>query len=187
VATLRGSAGYNGRSGDTNEEGVEAYLRNQAAAKGGDTLVYISRQRGAVGDGDTLSQPRGAAVTGGCPNCVSMTASAYRCAAASAPATAASTAAPAADPPFPEKAAAAALAAASESARASCPPGGPGGEARVKVTFATSGDVVYAEVVGGPFSSRPAGECVARRFRNAHLPPFSGEARTLSAVVRLGE
>jgi hypothetical protein len=93
----------------------------------------------------------------------------------------------AAEPPFPEKAAAAALAAAAESARACRPSGGPGGEARVKVTFATSGDVVYAEVVGGPFAGGPAAECVARKFRNAHLPPFSGEARTLEAGVRMGE
>ena len=52
---------------------------------------------------------------------------------------------------------------------------------------ATTGDVVYAEVLGEPFSGGPVGDCVARKLRNAHLPPFSGEARTLETVVRLGE
>jgi len=31
------------------------------------------------------------------------------------------------------------------------------------------------------------GECVARKFRNAHVPPFTGEARSLEATVRIEE
>jgi hypothetical protein len=91
------------------------------------------------------------------------------------------------DPPFSDSAAAAALAAAAESARASCGRGSPAGEARVKVTFATTGDVVYAEVPDAPFEGSATGECVARKFRNARVPPFSGPARTLEAAVRIGD
>jgi hypothetical protein len=187
VATLRGSAGYNGRSGETNAAGVEAYLRNQAAERGGDTLVITSRQLGAGGDGETLSLPRGASVSGGCPNCVSMTGEAYRCAATSAPLPAATTAAPAGDPAFADKAAEAALAAAAESARSCRRAGGPTGEARVKVTFATTGDVVYSEVEGEPFAGSATGECVAHKFRNAHVPPYGGAARSFTATVKLDE
>lgn len=192
VSALRGSAGYNGRSGEANAAAVETYLRNTAAAKGGDTVVVTSRQLGAGGDGDTLSQPRGASVSGGCPNCVAVTANAYRCggphAAPAAPTPAPPpAAAPEGDPPFSEKAAAAALAAAAESARACRDRGGPTGEARVRVTFAPTGDVVYSEVADAPIAGSAAGECVARKFRNARVPPFRGEARTLGAAVRLGD
>jgi hypothetical protein len=195
VATLRGSAGYNGRSGETNEADVMVYLRNQAAERGGDALVITARQLGATGgDGESLSQPRGAMISGGCPNCIAMTASAYRCPSAAAAASAAplpASARPApsldAEPPFAAKAADAALAAAAESARRCRSPGGPTGEARVKVTFAATGDVVYSEVESEPFAGSPAGECIARKFRNARVPPFAGEARSLTTTVRLSD
>jgi hypothetical protein len=122
-----------------------------------------------------------------------MTGDAYRCVARSAPPPAATAAAPpsptvpSGDPAFADKAAESALAAASESARACRRAGGPTGEARVKVTFATTGDVVYAEVEGEPLAGSTVGECVARKFRNAHVPPFAGPARSLTAVVRVDE
>jgi hypothetical protein len=183
VASLRGSAGYNGRAGDTNATDVEVFLKNQAAERGADAMVITSRKTGAPIEGDTLSQPRGAGVTGGCPNCVTMTADAYRCA-ARAPAV---VAAALGDPPFADKAAEAALAAAAESARACRKGDAPKGDARVKVTFATTGDVVYAEVEGEAYGGTPTGDCVARKFRNARVPPFAGEARSLSTTVRLLE
>ncbi len=201
LAPLRGSAGYNGRSGETNAADVEIYLRNQTAERGGDLLVFTSRHLG-VGpqggssaeqprDDESLSQPRGAMTSGGCPNCVAITASAYRCGGsapvAPPPATASAAATLEQDPPFAAGAAAAALAAATESARRCHSAGSPPGEARVKVTFAATGDVVYAEVEGEPFAGTPAGECVARKFRNARVPAFAGEARSLAATVRLGE
>jgi hypothetical protein len=191
VTTLRGSAGYNGRSGDVNAADVEHYLRNQAALQGGDAIVITSRRLGARGaDADSLSQPRGAAVSGGCPNCVEMAAYAYRCpsqvaAAPPVPRSAATTADQ--DPPFSAKAADAALSAAAESARRCRVAGGPTGEARVKVTFAGTGDVVYTEVVNDPFAGTPAGECVARKFKNARVPAFSGASRSVETAVRIEE
>ena len=196
VAMLRGSAGYNGRSGETNVADVEHYLRNQAAAQGGDAIVITSRLLGARGaDGDTLSQPRGAAVSGGCPNCVAMTANAYRCASRHGATAVAATHAPPPlptsaaavdqDPPFSAKAADAALAAAAESARRCRAAGAAAGEARVKVTFAGTGDVVYAEVLSDPVAGTPVGECVARKFRNARVPAFSGAAKSVETTVRV--
>jgi hypothetical protein len=187
VAALRGSAGYNGRSGETNAADVEIYLRNQAAEHGGDALVITSRRLGASDDSDTLSQPRGAGVSGGCPNCVALTANAYRCRNGTPVAATAARAADVAetDPPFATKAAEAAMAAAASSARGCRTQGGPTGEARVTVTFATTGDVVYSEAEGTPFAGSATGECIARKFRNARVPPFSGQARSLTATVRI--
>ena len=59
------------------------------------------------------------------------------------------------------------------------------GEAKIRVTFATTGDVVYAEVEGEGFTGTPAGECVARKLRNAHVPAFAGEARSLSRSLTI--
>ena len=88
--------------------------------------------------------------------------------------------------PFSEKAAEAALAAAAESASRCAAKDAPAGEAQVKVTFATTGDVVYVEVLGEGFAGSLAGECVARKFRNARVPAFAGEARSLVKGVRFG-
>jgi hypothetical protein len=187
VASLRGSAGYNGRAGDTNAADVEVFLKNQAAERGADAMVFTSRKTGAVIEGDTLSQPRGAGVSGGCPNCVTMTSDAYRCTVRGAERAGAAQVNGQGDPPFADKAAEAALAAAAESARACRKADAPKGDARVKVTFATTGDVVYAEVEGEAYGGTPTGDCVARKFRNAHVPPFAGEARSLSTTVRLLE
>jgi hypothetical protein len=184
VAHVSGSAGYNGRGQESNVAAVEVYLRNQAAARGGDRLVYTSRRLGAVPT-DTLSEPTGALQSGGCPNCVAMAGDVYQC--GDAPA-AASASAPAPPPAGASGAALdAAITAATESAR-QCPnQGGPAGEARVKVTFAATGDVVYSEVENEPFAGTAVGDCIARKFRNAHVPPWSGPAESRSAKVRVGE
>jgi hypothetical protein len=191
VASLRGSAGYNGKAADANETDVGIYLRNEAAQRGAQAIVLTSRRTGAATDGDTLSQPRGSSVSGGCPNCIAITADAYRCERAATkalPKPIAPPSATASDPPFSQAAADAALEAASRGARA-CVPAGAAGDATaldVSVTFATTGDVVYAEVVRGGVAGTGLGDCIARKFRNAHLPPFSGEARSITTTVRLG-
>lgn len=172
VAEVAASAGYNGGSAGTNAAAVEVALRNDAARAAADAIVITSRRLGAAQGADALSRTSGATVSGGCPNCVAMTASAYRCPAAAPPK-------PPAAPAFAEEAAEAALAAAADSARG-C---GAQGEVRVRVTFATTGDVVYAEVEGEPFAGTAAGDCVARKLRNAHVPAFAGGARSLSRTL----
>ncbi|APR75299.1 sodium:dicarboxylate symporter [Minicystis rosea] len=180
LGPLRATAGYNGRGADANLAGVTAALRNDAAAQGADAIVIRERALGAP-TVDSLSSPRGATTSGGCPNCVAMTADVYRC--PKAPAPPASVAPKAADG-FAE-ATDAALAAAAESARRCLPAGSRGGDARVRVTFAPSGDVVYAEVEGDAFTGTPAGACFASKLRNAHVPPFAGAARSIDRTLKL--
>lgn len=209
VAELRASAGYNGRSGEANEAGVLASLRNDAALKNADAIVIRERTHGAP-TVDSLSQSPGATQSGGCPNCVSMRADAYRCPSAAAPSAAvrasaapSASAAPGSSTPLPvapgpssaaassaddarfSVAADAAIAAVEERARECIAADAPRGEARLRVTFAPTGDVVYAELVGAPFEGTPAGACIAAKARNAHVPAFAGAARTLTKTLRL--
>jgi hypothetical protein len=71
LGTLKGYEGFNARMPETNVEAVEADLRNRAAALGGNTLVITDRE---IGSGSP-----GANGTGGCPNCITMTASVCAC------------------------------------------------------------------------------------------------------------
>jgi hypothetical protein len=190
VDAVRATAGYNGRGPEANGAGVEAELRNDAAAHGGNAVVFRARVVGAP----PVDAPRAGMNSGGCPNCVTMTADVYRC-----PAAPAAAPPPAPAPPAPPVATAAlvdpaaafapaadaALAAATESARRCLPPGTPGGEARVRMTFAPTGDVVYAEVEGEGFAGTAAGACVAEKLRNAHVPPFAGAPRALDRALKI--
>jgi hypothetical protein len=89
-------------------------------------------------------------------------------------------AAPASDQPFSKAAAVSALSAAAGSAGSCKKLGGPTGSGRVQVTFAPSGRVTTANVEGAPFAGTSVGGCVASLFRKAHIPPFSGNAVTVS-------
>jgi predicted Zn finger-like uncharacterized protein len=107
-----------------------------------------------------------------------------------APATAAATTAPAATTAAPAATAAAAAAGGSDqpfnmgAAKASlggiaggaqgCKKGDVSGSGRATVTFAPSGAVQSVTIEGTGFEGTPAGSCVARMFRGARVPPFSG-------------
>lgn len=92
----------------------------------------------------------------------------------------AAAAAGAGDQPFSKGAAVAALTAAA-SQSASCKKlGGPTGTGKVTVTFAPSGRVTAANVSGPPFAGTSVGGCVASVFRKAKVPPFTGNALTVS-------
>lgn len=51
----------------------------------------------------------------------------------------------------------------------------PAGAARVAVTFAPSGKVTSAVIESGPFVGTASGGCVASKFRNLHIPPFTSD------------
>jgi hypothetical protein len=50
----------------------------------------------------------------------------------------------------------------------------------VQVTFAPSGRVTSATVMGPPFAGTAVGGCVAGAFRRAKVPAFSGNPVTVS-------
>jgi hypothetical protein len=56
----------------------------------------------------------------------------------------------------------------------SCKKGDVSGSGRATVTFAPSGAVQSVTVEGTGFEGTPAGSCIARMFRGARVPPFSG-------------
>jgi hypothetical protein len=86
---------------------------------------------------------------------------------------------------FDNAAAQSALSSAAGAARACRKDDGPTGSARVKVTFAPSGNVSAANVEGPPFAGTPVGGCIAAAFRSAHVPPFDGAPRTVTKTVSI--
>ena len=88
--------------------------------------------------------------------------------------------APAADgAAFDKGAAVSALGAAAANAASCKTPDGPTGSGKVSVTFAPSGRATMTNV-GGAFAGTDVGGCVARLFRAAKVPAFSGDPVTVS-------
>jgi predicted Zn finger-like uncharacterized protein len=87
---------------------------------------------------------------------------------------------PSTAPPFSKASAISALGAASGSAGGCKKAGGPTGVGKVQVTFAPSGRVTSATVMGPPFAGTAVGGCVAGAFRRAKVPAFSGNPVTVS-------
>jgi predicted Zn finger-like uncharacterized protein len=83
-------------------------------------------------------------------------------------------------PPFSKASAISALTGAAGSAGGCKKPGGPTGTGKVQVTFAPSGRVTSATVMGAPFAGTAVGGCVAGAFRRAKVPAFSGNPVTVS-------
>jgi predicted Zn finger-like uncharacterized protein len=83
-------------------------------------------------------------------------------------------------PPFSKAAAISALTGAAGAAGGCKKPGGPTGTGKVQVTFAPSGRVTTATVMGAPFAGTAVGGCVAGAFRRAKVPAFSGNPVTVS-------
>lgn len=98
---------------------------------------------------------------------------------------------PAPPPPAPaagefnRAAARTALASAAATAAGCKRPDDPSGGARVSVTFAPSGRVTSSKLMGSPFQGTPTGGCIARAFRGASVPPFSGDPVTITKDVTL--
>ncbi len=87
---------------------------------------------------------------------------------------------PSTAPPFSKASAISALGGAASAAAGCKKPGGPTGVGKVQVTFAPSGRVTSATVMGPPFAGTAVGGCVAGRFRGAKVPAFSGNPVTVS-------
>ncbi|HYQ41112.1 MAG TPA: zinc-ribbon domain-containing protein [Polyangiaceae bacterium] len=87
--------------------------------------------------------------------------------------------APAEGAAFDKNAAVAALSAAAASAASCKTADGPTGSGKVSVTFAPSGRAT-ATSVAGDLAGTEVGGCVARIFRSAKVPPFSGDPVTVS-------
>jgi predicted Zn finger-like uncharacterized protein len=82
--------------------------------------------------------------------------------------------------PFSVSAAQVALTQAASNASSCAKAAGPTGGGKVQVTFATSGRVTTATVMGSPFAGTQVGGCVAGVFRKARVPAFSGNPVTVS-------
>jgi hypothetical protein len=82
--------------------------------------------------------------------------------------------------PFSVSAAQVALTQAATNSGSCAKPAGPTGSGKVQVTFATSGRVTTATVMGPPFAGTPVGGCVAGVFRKARVPAFAGNPVTVS-------
>ncbi|HRI63637.1 MAG TPA: zinc-ribbon domain-containing protein [Polyangium sp.] len=86
---------------------------------------------------------------------------------------------------FNRAAASSALNAAAGAARGCKKPDGPTGTAKVKVTFAPSGNVTTSQVQGAPFAGTPVGGCIAAAFRSAKVPAFEGSPVSVSKSVTI--
>jgi hypothetical protein len=58
-------------------------------------------------------------------------------------------------------------------------PSGPKGAGHIKVTFDPSGHVIGTELDTGPFAGTAVGACIAARFHQVHVSPFSGNPVTV--------
>lgn len=90
-------------------------------------------------------------------------------------------------PPFDTAAAKAALETASSSAASCKKDDGPTGRGKVQVTFSPNGRATSANVIEGPFGGTPVGGCIAKIFRGAKVPAFSGDPVTVAKSFTIPE
>jgi predicted Zn finger-like uncharacterized protein len=90
-------------------------------------------------------------------------------------------------PPFDTGAAKAALASAASGAAGCKTADGPTGSGKVQVTFAPSGKATSATLIEGDFGGTPIAGCVAKLFRGARVPAFSGDPVTVAKSFTIPE
>jgi predicted Zn finger-like uncharacterized protein len=88
---------------------------------------------------------------------------------------------------FNKSAAISALSSAAAAASGCKRPDGPTGTGKAIVTFAPSGNVTSANVTGGSFGGTSVGGCIASVFRRAKVPPFEGDAVTVSKSFTIAD
>ncbi len=86
---------------------------------------------------------------------------------------------------FDRGAASATLQAHSQQAKQCKAADGPTGTAKVKVTWAATGNVTQVSVQGAPFAGTSVGGCVAATFRTAKVPPFEGSPVSVTKSVTI--
>jgi hypothetical protein len=136
-----------------------------------------------VEDLDATAEPTATAAPGLTGSLPTTTAGADTAPATAAPIASASAAPAVGD--FDKSAANAALGAAVSKAAACKQPGDPSGQAKVQVTFAPSGRVTVANIMGPPFAGTKTGGCIAMAFRSATVPPFAGDPQTVAKTVSI--
>jgi hypothetical protein len=87
---------------------------------------------------------------------------------------------------FDRSAATAAVAGAANMVGMCYRPGGEHGKSQVAVTFGATGRVLSVRV-GAPFTGTAVGGCVASRFKNLKVSPFSGSAQTVTRGIKVGD
>jgi hypothetical protein len=90
-------------------------------------------------------------------------------------------------PPFDTGAAKAALASAASGVAGCKKPFNPTGSGRIQVTFAPSGKATAVTMVDGAFDGTPVGSCIAKLFRGAKVPAFSGAPVTVAKSFTVPE
>jgi hypothetical protein len=90
-------------------------------------------------------------------------------------------------PPFDTGAAKTALANAATAAANCKKPDGPTGSGKIQVTFSPSGRATSANVIEGAFGGTPVGGCIAKLFRAARVPAFSGDPVTVAKSFSIPE
>lgn len=90
-------------------------------------------------------------------------------------------------PPFDMSAAKAALETAASSAPSCKSADGPTGKGKVQVTFSPSGRATSATVIEGAFGGTSVGGCIAKLFRAARVPAFSGDPVTVAKSFTVPE
>jgi hypothetical protein len=90
-------------------------------------------------------------------------------------------------PPFDTGAAKAALASAASGVASCKKPFNPTGSGKVQVTFAPSGKATSVTMIEGAFDGSPVGSCVAKLFRAAKVPAFSGDPVTVAKSFTIPE
>jgi hypothetical protein len=66
-----------------------------------------------------------------------------------------------------------------------CKGDGPGGQGRVTIVFAPTGEPQSVTISGAPFEGTAVGDCVVGLFKRARVPPFDGDPLTVTKAFAI--
>lgn len=64
-------------------------------------------------------------------------------------------------------------------------PGGPRGEGHAVITFNPDGAVSDVKIDRGPYVGTPVAPCIAKQYKTARVPSFSGDPVTVGKTFRI--